>query len=57
MQEQKDFSPTIQQHLVLLNLRLNDMVQQLNETVKLILETNASLQKENAELKAKQVKA
>lgn len=47
------FPQAVQQQLSLLNLRLNDMMQELNATVKLLIETNTSLQQENADLKAK----
>jgi hypothetical protein len=37
-----------------LNLRINDMMTQLNAVLKSLLEENSSLRKENTELKAKQ---
>jgi len=40
----------------LLNLRVNDMMAQLNVVMKTLLDENAALRKENAELKAKQEK-
>jgi len=45
-------SPVLQQ-IAMLNLRINDMMTQLNTVMKMMLEENASLKKENAELKAK----
>jgi len=44
------------QQVGMLNLRINDMMVQLNTVIKILIETNAELKKENAELKAKQVK-
>ena len=46
-------SPIIQQ-IGMLNLRTNDMMKQLNSAMKTIMEENAALRKENADLKAKQ---
>lgn len=46
----------VQQQLGLLNLRLSDMIQELNATVKLLVEMNTTLQQENADLKANQEK-
>jgi regulator of replication initiation timing len=46
-------SPIIQQ-IGMLNLRINDMMTQLNSVMKTIMEENAALRKENADLKAKQ---
>jgi len=46
----------IMQQVGMLNLRINDMMVQLNTVIKILIETNAELKKENAELKAKQVK-
>jgi len=46
-------SLAVQQQLGLLNLRLNDMMHELNATVKPLIETNTDLQQENAELKSK----
>ena len=40
----------------ILNLRINDMMTQLNTVLKIIIEENAALRKENADLKAKQEK-
>jgi regulator of replication initiation timing len=44
---------TIMQQVGMLNLRINDMMTQLNAVMKAIMDENASLKKENAELKAK----
>jgi len=41
----------IQQRIALLNLRFNDFVQELNNTIKKLVEDNNTLQKENTELK------
>ena len=46
-------SPIMQQ-IGMLNLRINDMMTQLNAVMKAMLEENAVLKKENIELKAKQ---
>ena len=48
-------SPAIQQ-IGMLNLRINDMMTQLNTVMKTMMEENAALKKKNAELKAKQEK-
>lgn len=48
-------SPVIQQ-ISMLNLRINDMMTQLNTVIKIMMEENAALKKENAELKSKQEK-
>lgn len=44
------------QQLGILNLRINDMMAQLNAVIKIMMDENAALKKENAELKAKQEK-
>jgi hypothetical protein len=54
-QTKAENSPIMQQ-VGMLNLRINDMMVQLNTVIKILIETNAELKKENAELKAKQVK-
>jgi regulator of replication initiation timing len=46
-------SPALQQEIGLLNLRLNDLGLQFNKVVKLMVEENAALRLEVAELKAK----
>jgi regulator of replication initiation timing len=51
-QTPNEASPVMQQ-IGMLNLRINDMMTQLNTVMKMILEENASLKKENAELKSK----
>jgi regulator of replication initiation timing len=48
-------SPVMQQ-IGILNLRINDMMTQLNAVMKTMMEENTALKKENAELKAKQEK-
>jgi regulator of replication initiation timing len=45
-------TPIIQQ-IGLLNLRINDMMTQLNTVMKAMMDENAALKKENADLKAK----
>jgi regulator of replication initiation timing len=46
-------SPIMQQ-IGMLNLRINDMMTQLNAVMKAMIDENASLRKENADLKTKQ---
>lgn len=48
-------SPALQQ-ISLLNLRVGDMMAQLNVVLKAMMDENVSLRKENAELKSKQEK-
>jgi hypothetical protein len=48
-------SPTMQQ-IGILNLRINDMMSQFNVVVKAMMDENAALKKDNAELKTKQDK-
>jgi regulator of replication initiation timing len=48
-------SPVMQQ-IAMLNLRINDMMAQLNTVMKMMMDENATLKKENVELKAKQEK-
>jgi regulator of replication initiation timing len=50
-----EVSPIMQQ-IGMLNLRINDMMTQLNVVMKTIMEENTALKKENAELKTKQEK-
>lgn len=45
-----ELSPAMQQ-IGLLNLRINDMLTQLNNVMKMLMDENAILKKENAELK------
>ncbi|MCL5876649.1 MAG: hypothetical protein M1540_02420 [Candidatus Bathyarchaeota archaeon] len=52
-EKQTELSTPIQQQIGLLNLRVNDMMTQLNATLKAMLEENQALKKENAELKEK----
>jgi regulator of replication initiation timing len=49
-------APLLMQQLGILNLRINDMMAQLNAVIKIMMDENAALKKENAELKAKQEK-
>jgi hypothetical protein len=49
-------SPVLQQ-IGMLNLRINDMMTQLNTVMKAMMDENAALKKENAEFKAKHEKA
>lgn len=44
------------QQIGMLNLRINDMMTQLNVVMKAMMEENAELKKENADIKAKQEK-
>jgi len=46
-------SPVLQQ-IGMLNLRINDMMTQLNTVMKAMMDENAALKKENADLKSKQ---
>lgn len=52
-QEQTKVDLTIQQ-VGLLNLRINDMMTQLNVVIKTLTDENAGLKRENSDLKAKQ---
>ena len=52
-QKQNEPTPQIQQQISLLNLRINDMMTQLNAVMKAFMEENAALKKENSDLKAK----
>jgi hypothetical protein len=49
-------SPIMQQ-ITMLNLRINDMLTQLNVVMKTLLDENVALQRETVELKAKIDKA
>ena len=49
-------SPIMQQ-IGMLNLRINDMMTQLNTVMKALMDENAALKKETVDLKAKQEKA
>jgi regulator of replication initiation timing len=53
--ENTEVSPVMQQ-IAMLNLRINDMMNQLNSVMKTMMEENTNLKKENADLKAKQEK-
>lgn len=44
----------VMQHIGMLNLRINDMMTQLNTVMKAMMDENAALKKENDDLKAKQ---
>lgn len=46
-------SPAMQQ-IGMLNIRINDMMAQLNAVMKTLMDENSVLKKENADLKAKQ---
>jgi regulator of replication initiation timing len=52
--EQPQVDSPIMQQIGMLNLRINDMMTQLNTVMRAMLEENAALKKETAELKAKQ---
>jgi hypothetical protein len=56
MSTQEAQVPPIMQQIGILNLRINDMMAQLNVVMKAIMEENAALKKENADLKGKQEK-
>jgi len=48
----QEISPIMQQ-IGMLNLRISDMMNQLNAVMKAMMEENAALKKENTDLKAK----
>jgi regulator of replication initiation timing len=48
--------PSAIQQIGMLNLRINDMMTQLNTVIKMMMDENSALKKENAELKTKQEK-
>ncbi len=52
-QSSAEVSPVMQQ-IGILNLRINDMIVQLNTVMKSMMEENNALKKENADLKKKQ---
>lgn len=52
MTEENQTAPFMQQ-VGMLNLRINDMMTQLNAVVKALMDENQALKKENAELKGK----
>jgi regulator of replication initiation timing len=54
-QKQTESTPIMQQ-IGMLNLRINDMMTQLNATLKAMMEENKTLKQENTELKEKQEK-
>ena len=54
--EESQTSPIMQQ-IGMLNLRINDMMTQLNSTLKTVLDENSALKKENDGLRAKEEKA
>jgi len=49
-------SPELQQQVGMLNLRINDMMTQLNAVIKMMMDENSALKKENEALKTKQEK-
>ena len=55
--KQTEPTPQTMQQIGMLNLRINDMMTQLNAVIKVMMEANAAPKKENAELKAKQEKS
>jgi regulator of replication initiation timing len=55
-QKQIETTPIMAQ-ISLLNLRINDMMTQLNAVMKTLVEENQALHKENTELKEKAAKA
>jgi regulator of replication initiation timing len=48
--------PPVMQQIGMLNLRINDMLTQLNIVMKAMIDENNTLKKENTELRAKQEK-
>lgn len=50
-------SNPVMQQIGMLNLRISDMMTQLNTVMKTIMDENAALKRENDELKTKQDKA
>jgi len=56
MKQATEVSPILQQ-IGMLNLRINDMMTQLNAVMKVIMDENAALKKENAELEGKASKS
>jgi regulator of replication initiation timing len=52
-QEQTLHSDPIMQQIGMLNLRINDMMTQLNAVMKTLIEENTVLKQENADLKTK----
>lgn len=54
-QSDQEASPLLQQ-IGMLNLRINDMMTQLNIVMKTLMDENSSLRRENSDLKAKQEK-
>jgi hypothetical protein len=55
VQTAPEASPVMQQ-IGMLNLRINDMMTQLNTVMKVLMDDNVFLRKENADLKTKQEK-
>ncbi len=53
----QDAQSPVMQQIGMLNLRINDMMTQLNAVMKAMLEENAELRKENGELKDKESKS
>ena len=53
VQDSVEASPAMQQ-IGMLNLRINDMITQLNTVMKTMIDENIALKKENADLKVKQ---
>ena len=49
-------APQVMQQIGMLNLRINDMMTQLNAVMKALMDENGALRKDNADLKAKQEK-
>ena len=51
-----DKSSSVMQQIAMLNLRINDMMTQLNAVMKALMDENNALKKENSDLKGKQEK-
>ncbi len=53
MNQEQPAVDQVMQQVSLLNLRMNDMMTQLNVVLKTLIDSNAALQKENVELKGR----
>jgi len=56
MSQEQTKVDSIMQQVSMLNLRINDMMTQLNVVIKSMIDENVALKKESAELKAKKEK-
>jgi hypothetical protein len=55
-QQQSEQPSPILQQIGMLNLRINDMMTQLNTLMKMLIDENASLKRKNVDLQTKQEK-